>query len=376
MVGAIESMRDITDRKQAEKALQERERELFTLISNLPGMVYNCLNDRNWTMMFVSDGALALTGYSPDELIESKVVAYNNLVHPDDRQSVYDAVQGGIEKKSAYTMEYRIISKTASVKYVWERGQGVFAPDGKLYRLEGFVSDITDRKQAEHALRESHENLERRVEERTQELSAVNEELRAVNEEMVAMNEDLVHTNERLQTLQGHLVQSEKMAALGSLVAGVAHEINTPIGVGVTAASHLNNISEQFREDYAKTAPEQRVLDGYMEDIHEATAIILKNLERASRLIRSFKQVSVDQSSESRRNFAVREYLDEILLSLNPQLRKTNHTIDVECDPALKISSYPRCFGPDYHQSAHEFAETCLWSGRCRPNPDRCLQKE
>ncbi len=205
----------------------------------------------------------------------------------------------------------------------------------------GITRDITERKLVEEALQESHKNLERKVEERTQELSAVNEELRSLNEEMAAMNEDLIHTNERLQTMQGHLVQSEKMAALGNLVAGVAHEINTPIGVSVTAASYLNNVSGQFMNACSQSAPDPKIMTEYLEDIGEATSIILKNIEKASRLIKSFKQVSVDQSSESRRSFEVKEYLEEVLLSLNPLLRNRNQTVSVECDPALKISSYP-----------------------------------
>ena len=218
----------------------------------------------------------------------------------------------------------------------------IFSDVSERKRMEEMLLlEITERKRAQQALQESHDSLERKVEERTQELTAANEELRALNEEMIAMNEDLVHTNERLQTMQSYLIQSEKMAALGNLVAGIAHEINTPIGVGVTAASHLNNLTEEFAMACAKAAPSRRDMDEYMEDAQASSSILLKNLERASRLIKSFKQVSVDQSNESCRSFAVREYLDEILLSLNPHLRKTNQAVLVECDPQLKVSGYP-----------------------------------
>jgi PAS domain S-box-containing protein len=135
-----------------ETELRKSERELSILMGNLPGMVYYCLNDQDWTMKFVSEGSLDLTGYLPDELSNNKVIAYNDLIHPDDRKIVFDAVQDALAKKNAYLLEYRIITKNHAVKYVWEQGQGIFTPDGELHRLQGFIMDITALKQAEAAL--------------------------------------------------------------------------------------------------------------------------------------------------------------------------------------------------------------------------------
>lgn len=137
------------------EVLKESERELATLMSNLQGMVYYCLNDEFWTMKFVSDGAWQLTGYSADELIENRVVDYSSIIHPDDQKKVSDAVWAGVEKRSAYSMEYRIITKDKSVKYVVERGQGIFLLTGELHRLEGVIYDITEHRLAEAALSES-----------------------------------------------------------------------------------------------------------------------------------------------------------------------------------------------------------------------------
>ncbi|MFZ2632429.1 MAG: PAS domain-containing protein [Desulfosalsimonadaceae bacterium] len=138
--------------KRMENDLRESERKLATLIANIQGMVYFCLNDPDWTMKFVSGGALELTGYLPEELVDNAVVSYNDIIHPDDRQYVWDTVQDSFAARSAYTLEYRIVTKKGAVKRVWERGQGIFLPGGELHHLEGFIADITDRKALEDRL--------------------------------------------------------------------------------------------------------------------------------------------------------------------------------------------------------------------------------
>ena len=153
--GFAGTAKDITNLKQTEEALRQSKRELSTLMDNLPGMVFFCLNDQDWTMKFVSEGSFRLTGYSPDELIDNKLLSYCKIIYPDDRPMVWSTIQASIKKKSAYDIEYRIVKKDGTVKYVWERGQGIFASDDSLHHLEGFITDITASKQAEEALKSS-----------------------------------------------------------------------------------------------------------------------------------------------------------------------------------------------------------------------------
>lgn len=146
---------------QAEQELRENQRMLSTLLSNLPGMAYRCRNDRDWTMEFVSQGCLSLTGYDPEYLIDNAGLSYNDLIHPEDRAHVREAVQAGLAADAPFRIVYRIIATNGMVKWVWEQGRGVLASDGTLIAIEGFITDVTEHKNAVEALRSSEERYRR-----------------------------------------------------------------------------------------------------------------------------------------------------------------------------------------------------------------------
>ncbi len=174
------------------------------------------------------------------------------------------------------------------------------------------------------------ENLDRKVLERTKELEQKNREL----EEAIS----------RLKETQRQLVESEKMAALGGLVAGVAHEINTPLGIGVTAASHLEILAKEFVKKYEEGKLKRSDFEKFLDNLKQSTSIILSNLNRAAELVRSFKQIAVDQSAGDKRRFNVKKYVEEILMSLKPKWKKTKHKVELECPDDLEIVSYPGAF--------------------------------
>lgn len=145
---------DVTTSRRVKSEMQERERFLTTLLANLPGMAYRCRNDPDWTMEFVSAGCLALTGYEVDDLLFNKTTSFGDLFHPDDAQPVWNAVQEALTNKEPFTLQYRIRTKGGEQRWCFEQGRGVFADNGELLALEGFITDITHRVKAEEELRD------------------------------------------------------------------------------------------------------------------------------------------------------------------------------------------------------------------------------
>jgi len=135
-----------------EAALRESERRLATLMANLPGMAYRCANQPHWPMEFVSEGCAGLTGWPASALLQNRP-AFGELIVEADRQFVWDTVQRALAARRPYELTYRIRTADGQLRWVWERGCGVFAPDGSLLFLEGFITDITERKQAEDRIR-------------------------------------------------------------------------------------------------------------------------------------------------------------------------------------------------------------------------------
>ncbi len=134
------------------RQLEESRRAYKTLLNNIPGMAYRCLNDGYWTMQFVSDGCLTLTGYSPHDLLSNRVISFEDIIHPDDRTLVRDAVNQALESTRPFSLVYRIRTASAREKWVSEQGVGIYDPNGALVALEGIIIDFTERLHTEQAL--------------------------------------------------------------------------------------------------------------------------------------------------------------------------------------------------------------------------------
>ncbi len=152
---------------------------------------------------------------------------------------------------------------------------------------------------------------------------------------------ELVQSVHQLEMTRSDLVESEKMASLGGLVAGVAHEINTPVGIAVSAASFLQDRAGAAREKFARGELTIEEIRSFLDDAARSARLLLSNANRAARLVQSFKQVAVDQASDERRHFDLRHYIEETLLSLQPRLGATRVAVHVECPPGIEMDSYP-----------------------------------
>ncbi len=182
------------------------------------------------------------------------------------------------------------------------------------------LTNISNQKQQEVELIEHKEYLEERVNKRTAELEA---------------------SFEQLTETQNQLVESKKMASLGGLVAGVAHEINTPIGIGITAASYLSDMTMELKSQFDQNNISRKSLSNFVEEAEKSSVLMVSNLKRAAELIGSFKQVAVDQSSDCLRLLLIKKYCNEVLTSLSAKLKKQSISLEFDRDNDFEIYSSP-----------------------------------
>lgn len=142
-----------------ERAFRDSQYKLLTMIDNVPGMIYRCINDENWTMEFISEGCKELTGYEASDLLFNRTTSFALLIHPDHRQRVWDEIQAAVQKQLPYELTYKIICRQGEEKWVWEKGRGTFSDNNDLLTLEGFITDITAQTIAQEELQKQESLL-------------------------------------------------------------------------------------------------------------------------------------------------------------------------------------------------------------------------
>ena len=311
VVGAITTLVDITRSKAAE-ALVLRERNfLETLIEATPTPVF--YKDRQGHYLGCNDAFLKTTGRTREEVIGKTVfdVAPRRVAQEyADRDEALYAHPG----RQVY--DYVVHQADGGVRHVIFHKATFRNPHGEVAGLIGVVLDVTELKQAEQSLQDLNLQLEAHVAARTDELKQA----------------------------MGKLVQAEKLAALGALVAGVAHELNTPIGNGLTVASALDYKVQEFAESVA-TGLKRSTLDRFIADAQLAADLLVRSMTRAAELVSSFKQVAVDQTTSQRRQFALPALVAEIVLCLQPLVDESGCELYTEIDAGLALDSYPGPLG-------------------------------
>lgn len=234
------------------------------------------------------------------------------ILHPDDRMRFGNMLESVIGNSRRVYVEYRVIDPAGDVRYVSSSCAPRFDLDGRLSHVFGVMLDTTERAQAAAALRAAKERVEAAYAE--------------------------------LQAAQDSLVQTEKMASLGQLVAGVAHEVNGPVGVALTTASHLLGRTDDVKRQFGAGSLTRTALSGYLDVAQEACQLLVSNTERIASLVQMFKQVSADQTGDERRTFYLREYIEDVLLSLHTQIGASGHRVALTCPDALQLESFPGAF--------------------------------
>ncbi len=248
--------------------------------------------------------------------------------NPDDRVSLLEYLKttGSLENHEEVWM-YRGDYSRVLIQFSGH----VFLLEGEQFGILA-CQDVTEKRLIETEILEFNATLEDRVIERTEELQQANQELET--------------TLDALNLAHEELVNSEKLAALGALVAGISHELNTPIGNSLMVASTLSDQTSKLLENYRGNQGIKRSsLESYINDVDKAGDILVRNLHRAADLVNSFKQVAIDQTSSQRRTFSLEELTSEILLTLWPVIRKTPFTVEQSIPEDLIFDSYPGPLG-------------------------------
>jgi PAS domain S-box-containing protein len=299
---------EITERKRAEAALQASERQFHTLADSIPQLVWmaDAVGKIYWFNNHWHD-------YTGTPVGDTSSHDWQAILAPASLQEARDRWARALEAGTALELELSLLGEDGQHRPFLTRVIPLRDPTAAINGWIGTHIDISERKRSEQEVRDARDAAETAL--------------------------------QNLRETQNSLIEVEKLAALGRLVAGVAHEINNPVGTSLTVASALERKTAMIATELAQGTLRRSSLLEFLEISREASSQLVANLNHAAELIQSFKQVATDRNQSNQRTFDLGDLTEQIVLSLRPGLGKKNLTLKVECQPDLTMISYPGPYG-------------------------------
>jgi PAS domain S-box-containing protein len=309
----------LTERKSAtavltaanENALRESEERFRELADNISQFAWTA-DAKGWRYWYNK----RWYDYTGTTLEDMQGWGWQKVHHPEHVNRVVQRLRQSFETGTPWEDTFPLRSKDGNYRWFLSRALPIRNEAGEVIRWFGTNTDVTQQIEAENALREGEQ------------------ELRNARDAAEAALQNLRET-------QASLIEAEKFAALGRLVSGVAHEINSPVGICLTVASTLERKSALFGAEVVRGDVKRSSLNDFLETSRDGSAQLVANLNRVAELIQSFKQIADDRISSDKRTFDLGDLTGQVLMSMRPSLRKHNLTLDVDCQPNLLINSYP-----------------------------------
>lgn len=337
--------RDISEKKELEVQLHNRNLDLQDSNDELETIIEN-LRQTKEELREQKENFETLFNKSKDGLCLVKDAKYFDcnqalldMIKFDTKEEIvgltpYDLSPefqaDGVSSKEAAKEKIKECMENGSARFEWLHKKS----DGELFWTEIVITKLLFN--SEVVIFSNWRNIQDKKE--------LELEIKNKNYDLQESNDELEVTIENLKQTQNKLIESEKLAGLGSLVAGVAHEINTPVGIGLTGSSHLEYLSEDISEKYKNEQMAKEDFEEYLKSSTDLIKVINSNLERTAEIIKNFKQVAVDQTSEQKRVFRIKEYVKGLLISIDSITKQKDVEFKIDCPDDLEITSYPGFF--------------------------------